>query len=556
MAVSIMSSLFPEKMFKGIPKMPISYGAVAHMERGLLMAQLIMGMVHTPIPRHELLSHPQGKLKIMEEAEAMRSLGVWNESELWEVDELKKHAREKQKTIHVAELMVIGSIKGSELPEEQQSLKIRLVYRGDATRDQDNQVAIFREMKSLPATVTTINFVLWFGLRKGHVVRIADATKAYLQAPIRSTVPTYVILPKEIWKPHWFKRFRRVASKLEKAIYGHPTSGDDWAAYLDETIVFHPQGERVENYPSLWYFRSLDVLIAAYVDDIVASGPEKSVEVFWQELDRFVKVASITEPGRYLGRDHVVYELGHGKQVFMSMGDYAVSSYKLYEDTFNSTLKIYDTPFMSEAALTPEGYECQGNLSGSASQLLMNLLWLARLSRPDISVAITSLASSISSWTYNHDLMLYRLLGYVKGSVDLGLLGFVSYSLEIPRIHMYADADLAGDPLTCKSHSGHYIILKTSDGTFFPIMWGAKKQSRVSRSTTEAEIVSASELVFSEGIPLKHVMEELLQTTVPSVLQEDNSSVVTILRSGYSQKLRSFLKQDTSHLSCGVVRGD
>ena len=181
MAVSIMLSLFPEKVFKGIAKMPISYGAVAHMERGLLMAQLIMGMVRTPIPRHELLSHPQGKLKIMEDAEAMRSLGVWNESELWEVDELKKHAREKQKTIlHVAELMVIGSIKGSEAPEEQQSLKIRLVYRGDATRDQDNQVAILREMKSLPATVTTINFVLWFGLRKGHVVRIADATKAYL----------------------------------------------------------------------------------------------------------------------------------------------------------------------------------------------------------------------------------------------------------------------------------------------------------------------------------------------------------------------------------------
>ena len=103
MFVSIMSSLFPENPFKGIPKMQIRYGAVAHMERGLLMAQLIMGMVHAPMTRHDLLSHPQGKLKIMEEAEAMRNLGVWNESEFWEVDELKKHAREQQKMIHVAE---------------------------------------------------------------------------------------------------------------------------------------------------------------------------------------------------------------------------------------------------------------------------------------------------------------------------------------------------------------------------------------------------------------------------------------------------------------------
>lgn len=76
-----MSPLFPENPFKGIPKMQIRYGAVAHMERGLLMAQLIMGVVHAPMTRHELLSHPQGKLKILEEAEAMRNLGVWNESE-------------------------------------------------------------------------------------------------------------------------------------------------------------------------------------------------------------------------------------------------------------------------------------------------------------------------------------------------------------------------------------------------------------------------------------------------------------------------------------------
>lgn len=102
-----MSPLFPENPFKGIPKMQIRYGAVAHMERGLLMAQLIMGVVHAPMTRHELLSHPQGKLKILEEAEAMRNLGVWNESEFWEVHEFKKHAREQQKTIHVAELMVL-----------------------------------------------------------------------------------------------------------------------------------------------------------------------------------------------------------------------------------------------------------------------------------------------------------------------------------------------------------------------------------------------------------------------------------------------------------------
>ncbi len=84
-----MSSLFPEKDVETNSENADQLRSRAHMERGVLMAQLIMGMVHTPIPRHELLSHPQGRLAITEEAEAMRSLRIWNESELQRGLEIK-----------------------------------------------------------------------------------------------------------------------------------------------------------------------------------------------------------------------------------------------------------------------------------------------------------------------------------------------------------------------------------------------------------------------------------------------------------------------------------
>jgi hypothetical protein len=102
------------------------------------------------------------------------------------------------------------------------------VFRGDACCDQNGKRAIYREVKSLPATVNSINIVLWYGMLNDHVCTIADAFKAYLQVPLLADRPTYVVIPKLIWPSHWFRKFVRVACPLDKAMYGHQTSGDAW----------------------------------------------------------------------------------------------------------------------------------------------------------------------------------------------------------------------------------------------------------------------------------------------------------------------------------------
>ena len=83
------------------------------------------------------------------------------------------------------------------------------------------------------------------------------------------------------------------------------------------------------------------------------------------------------------------------------------------------------------------------------------------------------------------------------------------------------------------------MVIVDSSGTKFPVMWSAKRQSCVSRSTTEAEIVSASTVIFDDSIPVKSVLELVLGTEVRTVLKEDNSAVCQIIRNGYSIKLRS-----------------
>lgn len=181
-------------------------------------------------------------------------------------------------------------------------------------------------------------------------------------------------------------------------------------------------GKRLEEFPSLWWLEAWGVLVAAYVDDVITAGPLGGVDMFWAKVQQFKTFDEITTPGRYLGSDHLIVEFNHGRKVVMRMADYALSAVDMYEAEFG-VIKDQETPFTSESALTSEGFNERGQIAGSAASLLMKLLWLARLSRPDLSFCIVSLAGAITRWSRLHDLQLKRLIGYVKRTHDLGLCG-------------------------------------------------------------------------------------------------------------------------------------
>ena len=179
MATVIVSSLCSETVLNAIPSMPTVGGVLAHEEKGLWMAQLVLALVHKPLSREEINRSPEAKRKLQEEAAEFRKIGVWDENKLYEVDTLMSEAQTNQQKIHIAEIMGICHIKGAELPESQQQMKARLVFRGDDCKDAFGDKAIYKEMKSLPATVHSINMVLYHGMRPNNKVEISDATKAY-----------------------------------------------------------------------------------------------------------------------------------------------------------------------------------------------------------------------------------------------------------------------------------------------------------------------------------------------------------------------------------------
>ncbi|XP_062165030.1 uncharacterized mitochondrial protein AtMg00810-like [Alnus glutinosa] len=98
--------------------------------------------------------------------------------------------------------------------------------------------------------------------------------------------------------------------------------------------------------------------------------------------------------------------------------------------------------------------------------------------RPDIAYSVNQLCQHMHNPTFVYFTTAKRVLRYLKGLVDYGL-----YYCKSPLIlNVFYDADWAGNPNDRCSTSGYGIFL-----VFNLLSWSAKKQSVVSRSSTEAK---------------------------------------------------------------------
>ena len=74
------------------------------------------------------------------------------------------------------------------------------------------------------------------------------------------------------------------------------------------------------------------------------------------------------------------------------------------------------------------------------------------------------------------------------------------------RLGLFQDSDFAGDLEDSKSTSGGTLCVFGSH-TFVPISWKCKKQTSVSHSSTEFEIISVDAGIRLDGLPALEVWD-------------------------------------------------
>ena len=103
--------------------------------------------------------------------------------------------------------------------------------------------------------------------------------------------------------------------------------------------------------------------------------------------------------------------------------------------------------------------------------------------------SVNKLARSITKWTEGCDKRLSRLISYIHYTCEHKQYCHVGNTVKQCRLGLFQDSDFAGDLEDSKSSSGRTLFVFGSH-TFVPISWMCKKQTSVSRSSTESEIIS------------------------------------------------------------------
>ena len=121
--------------------------------------------------------------------------------------------------------------------------------------------------------------------------------------------------------------------------------------------------------------------------------------------------------------------------------------------------KPTSTPVEVSSKLKPGPSQAEPINQTEYQSAIGSLMYLAVSTRPDIAFAVNNLARFNSKPQKEHWIALKRILRYLKGTINIGILYKQDGS---DKCVGYSDADWAGDPSDRKSTSGYIFMF--SDG--------------------------------------------------------------------------------------------
>eukprot|EP00253_Pinus_taeda_P002078 PITA_02078 len=265
------------------------------------------------------------------------------------------------------------------------------------------------------------------------------------------------------------------------------------------------------------YIKNTDddiLFVVVYVDDLIITGSSAHwIHEIKQDLCRTFDMTDLGLLHYCLGIE--VWQTENN--IFLSQSKYA----KNLVDRFRmQDCKPATTPM--EPGLKLSAQSSSPPVDETLFRQLVGSLIYLTATRPDISFSVSYISRFMSAPKADHWIATKRVLRYVRGNSDYGLLYTRSSD---PMLSGYTDSDWAGSVDDRKSTAGYVFNLGSG-----AVTWTSKKQQAVALSSTEAEYRGAVK-ASCEAVWLRRMLADMhASQTGPTSLFCDNQGVLKLAK--------------------------
>jgi hypothetical protein len=274
----------------------------------------------------------------------------------------------------------------------------------------------------------------------------------------------------------------------------------------------------------VWKLQEKILYLILYVDDLLmASGDKGMMERLKTALMGRFKMTDMGELKHFMAiqmvrnRSNRTIWLSQHRYIAQTIKNFGLEDCKPISTPQDISVKL-------TKAMEPQNDEEIKEMSTIPYRNAVGSLIYAMLgTRPDIAVAVGAVSQYLENPGIQHWKAVKRILRYLKGTLDFGLM----LGGQQKRINLlgYSDADWGGDLDFRKSTTGIVFLLGVG-----AVCWQSKKQSSVALSSTEAEYMALS-LAAKEVYWLRALLEDLkLDQHTPTTILEDNQGAIALSR--------------------------
>ena len=376
--------------------------------------------------------------------------------------------------------------------------KARLVVRGD------QQAHVLSE-ETYASTLAGRSFRALIAIAARFDLRLIqyDAVNAFVNAPLDTDV--FIRMPPGYRRPG-------TILKLQKALYRLRISPLLWQKELSTTLKALGC-EPVPHKPCCYTLNR--VLLFFYVDDIVLAYKPEERNTAYGLINQLKSKYKLTGGGNlqwFLGIE-IIRDL-KTRRIWLSQASYIEKITNLAE-----TVTPDQTPMSAEELLPSDGRAHFSEIN-RFQRKIGSLLYVAVISRPDIAFTVSRLTHFLTNPSAAHQRAADQVLRYLYRTRGYAL----RFGGEDDFI-VASNASFANNTLDQKS-SQTYIIKLFSR----LIGWRASKQTTVTTSTTEAELLALAQAA-KKAIYVRRLLKELsVQLDEQSIrIQYNNQQTIKLV---------------------------